>query len=70
MLKTKQNIFRQTLSVLLAVVILIGTVPANVFAAQAKNNDYIPGDVNGDELVNAATLQAVMTWKSIPLPPM
>ena len=59
MLKTKQNIFRQTLSVLLAVVILIGTVPANVFAAEAKNNDYIPGDVNGDELVNALDVNLV-----------
>ena len=59
MLKTKQNIFRQTLSVLLAVVILIGMVPANVFAVEAKSNDYIPGDVNGDGLVNALDVNLV-----------
>ena len=53
MLKTKHNMFRRTLSALLAVVILIGMVPANVFAIEAKSNDYIPGDVNGDGKFNA-----------------
>ena len=48
MLKTKPNMFRRTLSMLLAVVILIGMVPPNVFSIEAKSNDYIPGDVNGD----------------------
>ena len=59
MLKTKHNMFRRTLSVLLAVVILFGMVPANVFAIEAKRNDYIPGDVNGDGLVNALDVNLV-----------
>ena len=59
MLKTKHNMFRRTLSVLLAVVILFGMVPANVFAIEAKSNDYIPGDVNGDSLVNALDVNLV-----------
>ena len=59
MLKTKHNTFRRALSVLLAVVILIGMVPANVFATEAKRNDYIPGDVNGDSLVNALDVNLV-----------
>jgi len=44
---------------LLAVVILIGMVPANVLAIEAKSNDYIPGDVNGDGLVNALDVNLV-----------
>ena len=59
MLKTKHNLFRRTLSMLLAVVILIGMVPANIFTTQAKSNDYIPGDVNGNGLVNALDVNLV-----------
>lgn len=59
MLKTKHSMFRRTLSMLLAVVILIGMVPANVLAIEAKSNDYIPGDVNGDRLVNALDVHLV-----------
>ena len=59
MLKTKHSMLRRTLSMLLAVVILIGMVPANVFAIEAKSNDYIPGDVNGDGLVNALDVNLV-----------
>ena len=59
MLKAKHSMLRRTLSMLLAVVILIGMVPANVFAIEAKSNDYIPGDVNGDSLVNALDVNLV-----------
>ena len=58
-MKAKHNQLKRLIAMLLAVVILIGMVPANVFAIEAQNNDYIPGDVNGDSIVNALDVNLV-----------
>ena len=59
MMKTKHNPFKRLVAMLLAVVILTGVVPMDVFTLETRRNDYIPGDVNGDGLVNALDINLV-----------
>ena len=58
MTKTKRHL-KRLLAMLLVVVTLVQWVPANVFSVETKSNDYIPGDVNGDGLVNALDINLV-----------
>ena len=58
MTKTKYAI-RRLLAMLLVVAFLIQWVPASVFATEAGTTDYTPGDVNGDDCINALDVTLV-----------
>ena len=47
------HMLKRLLALLLTVVLLVGVVPANVFATETKADTYTPGDVNGDGYINA-----------------
>ena len=57
-MKIRHNRFARLVSMLLAVVLLIGAVPTNIFAIETfavkeENKNNTPGDANGDGLINA-----------------
>ena len=55
-MNTKLHPFKKLTAVLLAVVILVSTIPTNVLAV---SSNYTPGDVNGDGRVNAMDVSLV-----------
>ena len=55
-MNTKLHPFKKLTAVLLAVVILVSTIPTGVLAVAAG---YTPGDVNGDGRVNAMDVSLV-----------
>ena len=55
-MKIQQNWLKRSLALLLVVVTLVGLIPTSVFAAATESikiSSYIPGDVNGDGVVDA-----------------
>ena len=61
MTKTKHNL-KRLIAMLLVVVTLVQWVPTDIFAVGSQNNAYIPGDVNGDGLVNALDVNLVRRY--------
>ena len=61
-MKIQQNWLKRSLAMLLVVVTLVSLLPANVITAAAESNrssSYIPGDVNGDDTVDAKDVNLV-----------
>ena len=63
-MKNTNSWLKRSLAVLLVVVSLVGVIPASVIAAAAEsvNGTYIPGDVNGDNCVDAKDINLIRRY--------